>query len=110
MQVGDRIDLRRTAMSDRRAVASFAPSTDYSSIFAAQSCVSQEDIDRLAAEMMHWPIEDLLGDIGMPAPEAQTSAAYYSAMSESLSAPLPPQWPCESSSGLGNIDFLFPST
>lgn len=90
--------------------ASSMSSMDQSSISVTQSCVSQEDIDRLAAEMMHWPVEDLLGDMGMPASQAEASAAYYSAMSESLSTPLPPQWPCDpSSSRLGNIDFLFTS-
>ena len=63
------------------AAATFMPSVDPSappmppmkppSILDPSLCVAQEDIDRLAAEMMHWPIEGLLGDTGVSPSQGQ---------------------------------------
>lgn len=44
------------------------PPTDSSTLFIPQTYVPQEDIDKLAAEMMHWPIEDLLVDSNAAGP------------------------------------------
>lgn len=82
------------------------PPTDPSSLSFPQPRVPQEDIDRLAAEMMHWPIEDLLCDVGMPPSQGQMVFPYDAI---SLSG-LTPSQEASSLDALGNTEFLFSST
>lgn len=51
------IDVAVPAMLSTNSVDNFPPQPAY---------VPREDIDRLAAEMMHWPTENLLDDMGVP--------------------------------------------
>lgn len=67
------------------------------------ACVPQEDIDRLATEMMHWPIEALLDDIGVPM--SQTHATYPCG-EMSLGTPMLSNRSYASLDGLGNTDFV----
>lgn len=79
--------------------------TDPFGIFPPQLAgVPQEDIDRLAAEMMHWPIEDLLDGIAVPM--SQSHAAHPCGEFSFNDVPVSFDWPCVPLDGFGDTDFV----
>lgn len=78
----------------------------HSSLFVTQPHVPQEDIDRLAAEMIHWPIENLLDDIGVPMLQDHADLPYGEMSS---TAHMPSNWP-GALNDFGNTNFMSGST